>query len=128
MAGVVAMGRRGGATLLVLAPLALVSHRQSAQVAWLAVPNRKSVDHLMHAFLSQAQLVFVPYVFLIALALWRPFPRRGEVNLVSVALPLLLVPPAVLIAVSRIRPLYDERYVLYALAGRRCWPRWGRSG
>ncbi|MFJ8024227.1 glycosyltransferase family 39 protein [Streptomyces sp. NPDC096311] len=110
-------GIAAGVTLLVLAPLALVSHRQSAQVAWLAVPNRESVDNLMHAFLSQAQLVFVPYVFLIALALWRPFPRRGEPNLVSVALPLLLVPPAVLIAVSRFRPLYDERYVLYALAG-----------
>ncbi len=110
-------GVAAGATLLVLAPLALVSHRQAAQVAWLAVPNRKSVDHLMHAFLSQAQLVFMPCVFLIALALWRPFPRRGEVNLVSVALPLLLVPPAVLIAVSRFRPLYDGGSALRAGGG-----------
>ncbi|WP_329533888.1 glycosyltransferase family 39 protein [Streptomyces sp. NBC_01450] len=110
-------GVAAGAAVLVLAPLALVSRRQSAQVAWLAVPNRESVDDLVHAFLGQAQLVFVPYLFLIALALWRPFARRGEVTLVAVALPLLLVPPTVLIAVSRFRPLYDERYVLYAMAG-----------
>jgi mannosyltransferase len=110
-------GVAAGAAVLVLAPLALVSRRQSAQVAWLAVPNRESVDDLVHAFLGQAQLVFVPYLFLIALALWRPFARRGEVTLAAVALPLLLVPPTVLIAVSRFRPLYDERYVLYAMAG-----------
>ncbi|MFE9765785.1 hypothetical protein ACFYPC_14860 [Streptomyces sp. NPDC005808] len=43
--------------------------------------------------------------------------RRAELALRSVALPLMVVPPAVLMTVSRFWPLYDERYVLYALAG-----------
>ncbi|MGH1551286.1 hypothetical protein ACRAWF_00925 [Streptomyces sp. L7] len=40
---------------------------------------------------------------------------RGR--LASVALPLLVVPPVILLTVSQFRPLFHERYVLYALAG-----------
>ncbi|WST81575.1 glycosyltransferase family 39 protein [Streptomyces sp. NBC_01136] len=109
-------GCAAGATVLVLSPLALVSHGQSAQVAWLSAPNGESVDLLVRAFTGPAQLVVVPYLFLIALGLW-PLVRRGEMTLAAVALPLLLLPPAVLITVSHFWPLYDERYVLYAMSG-----------
>jgi mannosyltransferase len=43
--------------------------------------------------------------------------RRGEPTGGAVALPLLLVPPAALMAASLFTPLYVDRYVLYALAG-----------
>ncbi|MEV7346507.1 glycosyltransferase family 39 protein [Streptomyces sp. NPDC093544] len=122
-------GLAAGAAVLVLLPLALVSEGQSAQVAWLSVPGLDSVDHLLRAFAGPAQLVLVPYLVLIVLALRFPLPRkgerrgarkgerRGELTLRAVALPLMVVPPAVLMTVSRFWPLYDERYVLYALAG-----------
>ena len=107
-----------GAAFLVLLPLALVSHAQSAQVAWLAVPGAGSAEHLLREFTGPAELVVAPYLVLIAVAL-RPSParRRAEPSLPAVALPLMVLPPAALFAVSRVVPLYDERYVLYALAG-----------
>jgi len=51
-----------------------------------------------------------------ALGVRIPGRQRG-VSLAGVALPLLVVPPMVLMGVSQFRPLYDDRYVLYALAG-----------
>ncbi|WP_323183285.1 glycosyltransferase family 39 protein [Streptomyces sp. NBC_00038] len=110
-------GCAAGAAVLVLLPLALVSKGQSAQVAWLPVPGVGSADRLLLAFAGPRQLVLVPYLVLVALALRLPLARRGELALRAVALPLMVVPPAVLMTVSRFWPLYDERYVLYALAG-----------
>ncbi|MET7985326.1 hypothetical protein [Streptomyces sp. NPDC005281] len=105
------------AVALVLAPLALVSHGQSAQVAWLPRTGIGSVKRLLGQFTGPARLVIVPYLVLVALA-FRPEPTpRGTLSLPSVALPLVAVPPAVLLTVSHWRPLYDERYVLFALAG-----------
>ncbi|MFD4529791.1 hypothetical protein ACFWP7_39020 [Streptomyces sp. NPDC058470] len=125
--------RAAGVAVLVLLPLAVVSKGQSAQVAWLSAPGLDSVDHLLRAFAGPELMVHVPYLALIALALsfpparqgaWqserrgaRQGERRGKLTLRAVALPLMVVPPAVLMTVSRFSPLYDERYVLYALAG-----------
>ncbi|MFF2995007.1 glycosyltransferase family 39 protein [Streptomyces sp. NPDC057950] len=109
-------GRAAGGAVLVLSPLVLVSHGQSGQVAWLTRPDWESVDRLLRAFAGPTQPVFVPYLFLVALGVLWQVPR-GEVTLAAVAAPLMVLPPAVLITVSRFWPLYDERYVLYALAG-----------
>jgi len=112
--------RAAGAVLLVLLPLALISSGQAEQVAWLRPPGGGTVERLLRSFTGPTMLVLGPYVLLIALALRHPFTppaRRGELSVPTVALPLLLLPPAALIAVSRHWPLYDDRYVLYALAG-----------
>ncbi|MEU5701682.1 glycosyltransferase family 39 protein [Streptomyces aurantiacus] len=109
--------RAAGAVLLVLLPLALVSSGQSDQVAWLGPPGSGTVEDLLRSFAGPTRLVLGPYLLLIALALRSPLARRGELSLPAVALPLLLVPPAILLAVSRHWPLFHDRYVLYALAG-----------
>ncbi|MEU1495837.1 glycosyltransferase family 39 protein [Streptomyces sp. NPDC005732] len=109
-------GCAAGGAVLVLSPLVLVSHGQSGQVAWLTAPDWASVDRLLRAFAGPTQSVFVPCLVLAVLGLLTPVPR-GEITLAAVAAPLMVLPPAVLITVSRFRPLYDERYVLYALAG-----------
>ncbi|MFI9650559.1 hypothetical protein ACIHAA_30355 [Streptomyces sp. NPDC052040] len=105
-----------GAAVLVLLPLALVSRGQSAQVAWLARPDWHSAERLLREFAGPSRAVLVPYLLLMAAAVGAPGARRG-LSPSTVALPLLLVPPVVLMAVSRLTPLYDDRYVLYALAG-----------
>ena len=113
-------GRAAGAVLLVLLPLVLISTGQAGQVAWLRPPGGGTVERLLRSFTGPTMLVLGPYLLLIALAVRAPgaLPaRRGELSLAAVALPLLLLPPAALIAVSRHWPLYDDRYVLYALAG-----------
>ncbi|MFJ2263202.1 hypothetical protein ACIOKD_33685 [Streptomyces sp. NPDC087844] len=112
-----AWGRAAGGVLLVVLPLVLVSSGQAGQVAWLRAPGAGAVEGLLRSFTGPTPLVLGPYLLLIALALCAPPARRGELSLLAVALPLLLVPPATLLAVSRHWPLFDDRYVLYALAG-----------
>ncbi|MFF8530396.1 hypothetical protein ACF07B_00105 [Streptomyces sp. NPDC015532] len=106
-----------GGVALALAPLVLVSHGQSAQVAWLPRTGLASVERLLGLFTGPARLVIVPYLVLVALAFRPERTPRGTFSLPAVALPLVAVPPGVLLTVSHWRPLYDERYVLYALAG-----------
>ncbi|MFJ9627487.1 hypothetical protein ACIRU8_07295 [Streptomyces sp. NPDC101175] len=104
--------RAAGVAVAVLLPLAWVSQRQSGQVAWLRVPDRDTTERLARGFLSVTPTgaVFWTSVLLILLGL-------GAGRLASVALPLLVVPPVILLTVSQFRPLFHERYVLYALAG-----------
>lgn len=108
----VGWGRAVGVAVGALLPLAWVSQRQSGQVAWLRVPDWDATERLARDFLavSPTGVVFWTSVLLILLGL-------GTGRLASVALPLLLVPPVLLLTVSQFRPLFHERYVLYALAG-----------
>ncbi|MGR3872095.1 glycosyltransferase family 39 protein [Streptomyces graminifolii] len=103
-----AVGVAGG----VLIPLVRVSERQSAQVAWLRVPDWDTTERLARDFLAVTPtgIVFWTSIALILIGL-------GAGRLTSVALPLLLLPPVILLSVSQFRPLFHERYVLYALAG-----------
>ena len=104
--------RATGVALGTLFPLAWVSQRQSAQVAWLRIPDWDTTERLARDFLAVTPtgIVFWTSLLLILLGL-------GTGRLASIALPLLLVPPVLLLTVSQFRPLFHERYVLYALAG-----------
>ncbi|MFF6913288.1 hypothetical protein [Streptomyces sp. NPDC012466] len=104
-------GRAAVAVALLLVPLVWVSRGQSGQVAWLVAPGWDRVERLAGNFSpSPSGPVFWGSLLLLAVGLWE---RRTA----AVALPLLLVPPAILMTVSQVRPLYHDRYVLYALAG-----------
>ncbi|MEU4047040.1 glycosyltransferase family 39 protein [Streptomyces antibioticus] len=115
-----------GAAVTALIPLALVSRAQAGQIAWLPRPGTGSAERLLHAFLGQPGPVFWTCLPLACVALLPgrlpragatpPGPRRVP-SLASVALPLAALPPLTLLAVSQVRPMYDDRYVLYALAG-----------
>ncbi|MFE0176392.1 glycosyltransferase family 39 protein [Streptomyces sp. NPDC059002] len=108
-----------GATCVLLLPLLVVSGGQSAQVSWLVPPDAEAADELFRAFAGPTQLVLVGQVLLAVIALRPPWSRggRGGLSLPAVALPLLVLPPVVLFAVSQRWPLYHDRYVLFALAG-----------
>ncbi|MFI7504103.1 glycosyltransferase family 39 protein [Streptomyces sp. NPDC049687] len=102
-----------GAAVFALVPLALVSKAQAGQVAWLPRPGLGSAERLLHAFFGPSGLVFWTCLVLALVAV--PGPRR--LTVASVALPWAVVPPLTLLVVSQLRPMYDDRYVLYALAG-----------
>ncbi|MEU7582704.1 glycosyltransferase family 39 protein [Streptomyces sp. NPDC041068] len=106
-----------GAVCVLLLPLLLVSGGQSAQVSWLVAPDGAAADRLLRSFAGPTSLVLVGQLLLAVLALRRPWRRGGRLALPAVALPLLVLPPAVLFAVSQGWPLYHDRYVLFALAG-----------
>ncbi len=104
-------GRAAGAVALLLLPLVWVSQGQSGQVAWLVPPGWDRVGRLARNVApGPAGPVFWGSLLLIAVGL-------RERRTAAVALPLLLVPPGILMTVSQVRPLYHDRYVLYALAG-----------
>ncbi|MFD9334203.1 glycosyltransferase family 39 protein [Streptomyces sp. NPDC060028] len=95
--------RSAGAVAAGLLPLALVSARQAQQqLGWLGRPSWQ--DWAAYGLAAAAALL---------LARGASAPRE----LVRVALPLALLPPGLLLAVSLVHPWYVDRYVLYALAG-----------
>ncbi|MBT2448200.1 hypothetical protein J7F03_14140 [Streptomyces sp. ISL-43] len=90
-----------GAVVAALLPLALVSARQAQQqLGWLGRPSWQ--DWAAYGVLAAAALLL---------------SRGAARELVRVALPLALLPPGLLLAVSLVHPWYVDRYVLYALAG-----------
>ncbi|MFF2845427.1 glycosyltransferase family 39 protein [Streptomyces sp. NPDC058001] len=112
-------------------PLVLVSRGQSAQLSWLRRPTGGDAVALLRDFTGPAPLVVAVQLGLAALAVsavsgagaagwagaWRSSSRQGRPTLVTVAVPLLVVPPATLLSISQVWPLYDARYVLFSLAG-----------
>ncbi|NGO77359.1 hypothetical protein G6045_17075 [Streptomyces sp. YC504] len=105
------------AALTALLPLISLTAGQSGQVAWLEAPGIDSVEELLRTFAGPSPLVVTVVLLLICAALNAPLPRRGRISLGALALPLTLVPPALLLAVAQTTPLYHRRYVLFALAG-----------
>ncbi|MEU6539316.1 glycosyltransferase family 39 protein [Streptomyces sp. NPDC047000] len=106
-----------GTAALTLVPLVLVSRTQSAQLAWVREPDPATAEWLVREFLGQSDPVYRICLVLAVLGAAGVLGRRGEPTAAGVALPLLLVPPAVLMTASLATPLYVDRYVLYALAG-----------
>ncbi|MFK0010529.1 hypothetical protein [Streptomyces sp. NPDC091027] len=94
--------RRSAAVVVVLVlPLAVVGVRQAhRQLGWLGRPSWQ--DWAAYALVGATALLLA---------------RGAPPPLVRVALPLVLLPPGLLMAVSLINPWYVDRYVLYALSG-----------
>ncbi|RNF79982.1 glycosyltransferase family 39 protein [Streptomyces botrytidirepellens] len=100
-----AWGRAAAVVAVVLSPLVIVSQQQAALVGWISRPG-------------PPELLGFGVLALIGLGCARArLPSRGPLPLRALALPLLLVPPATLLAASYVHPLYVDRYVLYAHVG-----------
>ncbi|MGA6173765.1 glycosyltransferase family 39 protein [Streptomyces sp. NPDC012600] len=89
-----------------LSPLALFSATQSGQVAWIGAPDASDLG----VFAATALLGTA------CARLGRATIRR-PVSLPTLALPLLILPAGLLLALSLLRPLYVDRYVLYGSIG-----------
>ncbi|MET8815152.1 glycosyltransferase family 39 protein [Streptomyces sp. NPDC004549] len=110
-------GRAAGAVVLALLPMALVSHAQSAQLAWLGPPTWHTAQGLLRAFLGESDPLYWTCLPLALLGLGGLTAPRGRLTLARLCLPLTVVPPAALMLASQLSPLYVDRYVLYALSG-----------
>nr|WP_205614410.1 glycosyltransferase family 39 protein [Streptomyces dangxiongensis] len=110
-------GGAAGAAGLALLPMVLVSRGQAAQVAWLRPPTAETAGGLLRGFLGPADEVYWVCAALALFGLAGMVGRRGELTCAGVGLPVAVVPPALLMLVSQVSPLYVDRYVLYALSG-----------
>ena len=104
------------ATALALSPMIYYGYLQRRSVGWLTRPSWHAAAKLMISFADSKALV--PLVAAIALcgviAGWRR-GGAGELTLTAVTLPWLLLPTAVLLAVSQVHPVYNPRYVAFSL-------------
>ncbi|MFJ6214470.1 glycosyltransferase family 39 protein [Streptomyces sp. NPDC092296] len=101
-------------------PLLLYSSGQAAQVDWLPPVTARTPPALLTDFAGPRPAVLAVVTALAVLGLARPAPRPGgggPLSLRALALPWLLLPPALLMAASSVTPLYYDRYVLYSLPG-----------
>ncbi|MFC9143867.1 hypothetical protein ACFTWM_23185 [Streptomyces bacillaris] len=86
-----------------LLPLAVVSAGQSEQVSWIGGPVR-------------------PYHLLVAVVVGvacarAPLRSGGPVSLAALAVPMLVLPGALLLTASLVKPLFVDRYVLFSNIG-----------
>ena len=105
-----------GAAVIVLGPLLGLASRQQVQIAWLNRPTLNAMERLL-VNLAGSRPLIVPFALLALAGLltawqadhWRPL------NPAAIALPWLVVPPFVLIAVSFVKPVYYVRYIEFCL-------------
>ncbi|MFE6779973.1 glycosyltransferase family 39 protein [Streptomyces sp. NPDC057702] len=97
--------RAAASAALPLAPLVVVSQQQARQVAWISAPGVGQVAAFLGLALAAGALARVP------------LRRRGRIGLAALALPLFLVPTALLMAASALHPIYVDRYVLFGWLG-----------
>ncbi|MFE6890178.1 hypothetical protein [Streptomyces sp. NPDC057694] len=112
-------GGAAAAATVSLLPLALVTRGQSAQVGWIRRPGRADAEALLRMAAGGHGLLYAATLALIAVAVSRPPARaaKGAPGLVGTALPLALLPPLILLALSQWHPLYAPRYAFFAFAG-----------
>ncbi|MFF0625837.1 hypothetical protein [Streptomyces sp. NPDC004296] len=94
-----------GTVLAVLAPIAVFSTRQSAQISWLMWPDPLQL------------LTFAVLAVVGVLCARVPVRSRGPIGLRTLGLPLLLLPTVLLLLLSNVEPAYVDRYVLYYVVG-----------
>ena len=125
--GQTAPGRRAGriplrwlaacaAAVIVLGPLLGLASRQQVQIAWLNRPTLNAMERLLTNLAGSRPLI-VPFALLALgglLAAWLADHWR-PLNPAAIALPWLVVPPFVLVAVSFVKPVYYVRYVEFCL-------------
>jgi mannosyltransferase len=116
-------------SVILVLPLAALSAREDAAVAWIPRPGLWSLRILFHDYFGATTAVAVLLFCCAVAAVLPPLHRgrrapgpawlsQGGLSLPSVAAPLLVVPGVLLILESLVaRPLYVDRYVLYGEAG-----------
>ena len=116
-------------SVILVLPLAALSAREDAAVAWIPRPGLWSLRILFHDYFGATTAIAVLLFCCAVAAVLPPLHRgrrapgpawwsQGGLSLPSVAAPLLVVPGVLLILESLVaRPLYVDRYVLYGEAG-----------
>jgi mannosyltransferase len=102
------------AAAVVLSPLILLGYRQDGAIAWVTRPGLGTVITMVRLFAgSWALIPLFAVLALCGVASGLGAGRLREITVVTVALPWLVLPPFILLAVSVVKPVYVERYVVF---------------
>jgi mannosyltransferase len=103
-------------SVLLLSPLLAVAYNERHQISWLGKPSYGQLTVLFSNFAGSRLLILpIALIALGAVAADLIVDRSAPLNAAVVALPWLVVPAALLLAVSLVHPVYDERYVEFCL-------------
>jgi mannosyltransferase len=103
-----------GAGVVVVSPLIALGYGQDNTLSWVGHPGFGKLTLLVTLFAGSHALI--PVVLALALcgvAAGMGAGRLRQITVVTVALPWLLLPPFILLAVSVVKPVYVERYVVF---------------
>jgi mannosyltransferase len=117
----------GAVSVLVLVPLGVVAFGQRGQISWMTRPHFRAIVALAYNSAGSWRLITPIFALAVGGVLAELFIDRGRRPLTPgvVAFPWMVAPPAILIAVSAIHPIYDERYVEYCLPALAILVAWG---
>jgi mannosyltransferase len=117
------------AAVAVLSPLIFLGYREDQALGWVTRPGVGTLAALVSDFAGSRQLITLVIATAVcgvvsgraagSRSAGGPGPdgpeagRGPEVTVVTVALPWLVLPPFTLLAVSVVRPVYVERYVVF---------------
>jgi len=105
-----------GAVSVLVAPLLAAGAAQAGSLSWVPRPSMATVSRLLADF-SGTRLLFPVVLVLSCLCLFMELVMRrlDGWSTAALALPWLVLPPAVLLAVSVAHPVYVERYVVFCM-------------
>lgn len=102
------------AAVVVLSPLIVLGYGQDRTLSWVTRPGAGTVTTMVTLFAgSRALIPLVAALALCGIASGLGAGRLRQVTMVTVALPWLVLPPVILLAVSAVKPVYVERYVVF---------------
>ena len=102
------------AAVVVVSPLIVLGYGQDNTLSWVGHPGFGKLTLLVTLFAGSHALI--PVVLALALCgvvAGLGAARLRQITVVTVALPWLLLPPVILLAVSVVKPVYVERYVVF---------------
>ena len=103
------------AAAAVLIPIVIGAYAERGATAWLGQPGWPQAGFLVTS-LAGSTVLIVPIAALGAIAVAAAAAGCScPLTSAGVALPWLVLPPVILLAVSQIHPLYDLRYVVFCL-------------
>jgi mannosyltransferase len=102
------------AAAVVLGPLILLGYRQDGSLGWVSRPRLGTVTTMLRLFAGSRTLIpLFTALALCGIASGLGAGRLRQITVVTVALPWLVLPPLILLAVSVVKPVYVERYVVF---------------
>jgi mannosyltransferase len=104
------------AAAIALSPVLVYSFRQSAQLDWVQPPNLQTLLGLLRDFAGATPLIPVAgLLVLLGCIAGRGLRNGRELTLARICLPWMVLPPALLLVVSLLHPVYVDRYILFCV-------------